>query len=254
MTSNAAPMALRVHALDRVEIICVQLTRPVAFLGVIGMLAVSGVTMIDVLSRWLFNHSLAATNEVIAMTFAVAVAACIPAGLALRVNLKVDLLEAKLSGRMKLWLTAIGDVLLTLFFLILAWHLAAFGYGLALQKRTTVILQWPQGPFMLAAAILLGVGVVVQAVLTLNSFRRALVCDRSNQPTSPAVRILLILVGAIALALIAIGIVDFQTLSRFARSYPATTVTLACILLWLVLLAYVPLAAVMGLIGICGTA
>ena len=95
MTTDAVPAPSRAHALDRLEAACVRATRPIAFLGVIGMLVVSGITMVDVLSRWLLNQSVAATNEMISMTFAVAVAACIPAGLALRVNLKVDLLETK---------------------------------------------------------------------------------------------------------------------------------------------------------------
>src|SRR5262245_48583846 len=100
------------HFLDRLEVWCIAAAKPVAFLGVIGMLVVSGMTMLDVLARWLFDSGVTALNEIVAMTFAVTVTACIPAGLAQRVNLKVDLFENALAGRWKSWLTAIGDVVL----------------------------------------------------------------------------------------------------------------------------------------------
>jgi tripartite ATP-independent transporter DctM subunit len=245
------------HWLDRLETLCIRLSRPVAFVGVIGMLAVSGLTMIDVLSRWLLDRSIAATNEVISMTFAVSIAACIPAGLALRVNLKVDLLESKLSPKWKAWLTAIGDVLLALFFLILAWRLAIYAADLAVQRRTTVILQWPQAPFMMSAAILLFFGVAVQAVVALNATRRAIVLHETAEDAASAsagVKIFVLAVGLVTVALIAVGLYDFRIIARFTQTNPAATVTLACVLLWVILLAYVPLAAVMGLIGIVGTA
>ena len=158
MTAQAISSKSALHPLDRIESICVRVTRPIAFLGVFGMLVVSGLTMVDVIARWLLNQSIAATNEVIAMTFAVAVCACIPAGLAQRVSLRVDLLEAKLSARWKAWLTAIGDIVLAVFFLILAWRVALYAIELGGQARTTIILRWPQAPFMFAAAVLLGAG------------------------------------------------------------------------------------------------
>jgi TRAP-type C4-dicarboxylate transport system permease small subunit len=71
---------------------CVVVTRPIAFLGVLGMLIAAGVTVVDVLLRWLASTAITALNEITAMVFAVAVAACIPAGLAGRVNLKIDIL------------------------------------------------------------------------------------------------------------------------------------------------------------------
>jgi C4-dicarboxylate transporter DctM subunit len=259
MTTGASKENHRwtVHPLARLEDICVLVTRPIAFLGVSGMLAVSGLTMVDVLARWIFNQSIAATNEVIAMTFAVAVCACIPAGLAQRVSLRVDLLEAKLSARWKAWLVAIGDIVLTVFFLLLAWRVALFAIGLSAQARTTIILRWPQAPFIFAAAALLGAGSVVQFAITLNSFRSAFTANgrtSTGLPASGTVKAFVLLVGAVTAALIVVGFIDFRSLARFAQVYPGTTVTFACALLWAILLSYVPLAAVMGLLGIAGTA
>ena len=42
------------------------------------------------------------------------------------------------------------------------------------QGRTTVILRLPLAPFMYAVSFLLGIGTLVQAVMTVNAIRRAL--------------------------------------------------------------------------------
>jgi tripartite ATP-independent transporter DctM subunit len=246
------------HRLDKLEALCVRVTRPIAFLGVIGMLVVSGITIVDVTGRWLFNQSLAALNEVISMTFAVAIAACIPAGLAQGVNLKVDLLEHALTGRWKAWLAVIGDLLLAVFFGLLAWRIGVYAGDLYDQGRVTVILGWRQAPFIYAAAILLAAGVAVQLIVAANALRRAIDEHAQNRfgETSGSLlgKIYVAAVAVAVAALIVIGIVNFPFLQKFAQSSPGWTVSLACILLWMVLLTLMPLAAVMGLTGLVGTA
>src|SRR5947207_4915842 len=118
------------------------------------MLIAAGITVADVLMRWLASTAITALNEITAMVFAVAVAACIPAGLAGGVNLKVDILARWLTGRAAALLDALGGVLLLLFFLVLTWRIAVFAGSLAEQGRTTLILGWPTAPFMYAVALL----------------------------------------------------------------------------------------------------
>ena len=55
------------------------------------MLGAAAVTVIDVLMRWLAGTAIFALNEIVAMAFGVAIAACIPAGVAGGVNLKIDI-------------------------------------------------------------------------------------------------------------------------------------------------------------------
>ena len=68
LTLPSAPSA----AADRLEHYCVVLTRPIAFIGVLGMLLAAGVTVVDVLMRWLASTAITALNEITAMVFAVA--------------------------------------------------------------------------------------------------------------------------------------------------------------------------------------
>src|SRR5215472_9879369 len=167
--SAAPPRALA--QIERMARFCVAVTRPIAFLGVLGMLIAAGVTVIDVLMRWLANTAITALNEITALVFAVAVAACIPAGLAGGVNLKIDLLARWLTGRVGAWLDALGALLLFVFFLLLTWRIAVYAESLVAQGRTTLILGWPIAPAMYAVAFLFGIGTLVQAVLTVNATR-----------------------------------------------------------------------------------
>jgi tripartite ATP-independent transporter DctM subunit len=244
------------HALDRLESWCVEVTRPIAFLGVIGMLIVSGVTMVDVLLRWTVASGVPALNEIVAMIFAVTVTACLPAGVAQGVNLKIDLLENLIVGRCSKWLGAFGMAMLLLFFVLLTMQITVLAGALASQGRTTVILGWPQAPFIYGVALLLAVTSAIQAIVLANSVRRALahVTQSGARETSRTMLVWVALVGGVVLALIVYGIVDFRALSRFASEQTGWTIGLACLLLWLLLLGLVPLAAVMGLMGLVGTA
>ncbi len=110
--------------LGRLEHICVVATRPIASIGVAGMLLGAGATVADVLLRWLFNSPLPALNEIVAMLFAVAITATLPAGLANKVNLRIDLLTRFMTRRLGQWLDAIGGIFLLVFFLVLTWQIA----------------------------------------------------------------------------------------------------------------------------------
>jgi C4-dicarboxylate transporter DctM subunit len=246
---------------------CVVLTRPIAFIGVLGMLIAAGITVADVLMRWLASTAITALNEITAMVFAVAVSACIPAGLAGGVNLKVDILARWLTARAAAWLDALGGVLLLLFFLVLTWRIAVFAGSLAEQGRTTLILGWPMAPFMSAVAVLLGIGTLVQVVVAVDAARRALMHEPTQVgPTrlahdngeqaegSPLVTAIVLAATIAAFALVIYGLIEFTWLSRWATQHVGLAVTIAFAVMWIFMLAQVPLAAVMGLTGIFGAA
>ncbi len=85
-----------------------RFTRWVAFLGLVGLLAVALGTMGDVLLRWLFNSPIEGFEEVSELTFAIIVAACFPAGLIQGHNITIRLLGKGLGRRADQWLEAFG--------------------------------------------------------------------------------------------------------------------------------------------------
>ena len=254
MTDVAPPLA-SMPVIERMEKLCVTATRPIAFVGVLGMLIAAGFTVIDVLMRWLANTAITALNEITAMVFAVAVAACIPAGLAGGVNLRIDLLARWLTGRVAAWLDALGALLLLTFFIILTWRIGGFAESLTNQGRTTIILQWPQAPSMYAVSVLLGIGSLVQAVIAARATQRALTHTREpSAGESPVVTLIAVVIAAAALALACFVLFDFAWVSRWAASNIGLAVTIAFTFMWILMLAQVPLAAVMGLTGVVGSA
>jgi tripartite ATP-independent transporter DctM subunit len=249
--TDLAPPIGALPAAGRLEQVCLTLTRPIAFVGVLGMLVAAAVTVADVLMRWLAATAIPALNEITAMVFAVAVAACMPAGLAGGVHLRIDLLARWITGPLAAWLDALGALLLLIFFLILTWRIGVFAGSLASQGRTTVILQLPQAPFMYAVSFLLGIGTLVQVVMLVSAVQRAWAGDRARVPDrSPLVTIVVLAVAAVMAALGALMLFDFALVARWTARNVGLAVTVAFVLMWLLMLAQVPLAAVMGLTGV----
>jgi tripartite ATP-independent transporter DctM subunit len=254
MASNVETAKAEPHLLEALERQCVVVTRPIAFIGVLGMLIVAGVTLADVLMRWLFNAPIPALNEVVSQVFAVAVAACIPTGLAQNVNLTVDILGRWLTGRLAAWLIAAGHVLLFLFVALLAWRIYLYAGSLLQQGRATVILHWPEAPFMYGVAALLAAGALVQLVVAANRVRHALSGAIETPAASALARNIVVAIALVSLALIVYGVVDFADMSDRAQAHAELTVAVFFVFLWAFLLGLMPLAAVMGMMGLAGTA
>lgn len=228
---------------DRLEQVLGDMSRVVAIACVCGMLFVAAVTMIDVLLRWFANEPIAAINEIIQMTFSVAISACIPAGMIQRVNLKIDLIARYFSPRTHAWLEVLGSACLWLFYAVLAWRILAYAVTLAQEGRTTVILGLPQAPFMYCVAILLGFGALVQAIIIVNEARRA--------ATHGAGGVMGACVAALAIALGAwLWVHNAAALSLWAQSHIGLTVTIVFVLMWLMTLVLIPIAAIMGIVGV----
>jgi tripartite ATP-independent transporter DctM subunit len=239
---------------DRLEKWLDGLARPLATLGVLGMLIAAGATVIDVLLRWLLRGGVVALNEITSMAFAVAITACIPAGLAGGVNLKIDIFSRWITGRLAIWLDALGAFSLVFFFAVLTRQIAVYAANLAAQGRTTVILGWPQAPFMYAVVVLLGIGTIVQAVVTINAVRKACSYDKPDTESYPVVTFIAGVLAFLVVALAAYAAFNFSGMSRWALNNPGSTVAIAFVMMWILMLGLMPLATLTGLIGIIGAA
>lgn len=254
--AEAAEGAAQRPLLDQLENICVWATRPIASIGVAGMLIAAVATVLDVLMRWIFNAPFVALNEVLAMVFAVAIAATIPAGLANKVNLRIDLLSRFMSPRLGKWLDAIGGAFLFLFLAVLTWQTDVYAGQLAAQGRRTVMLGLPEAPFIYGVAALFAVGGVVQLVVALNQFRHAAIHPppRPGEPTHPIFTKIALATGIITLALAAYVAFNIDQVSGWAQDHTGLEVLSGFLCLWLFMLGLVPLAASMALIGLVGSA
>ena len=151
---TAAQRGGAVSIIDQLETWLAALTRPLAWIGVLGMLAAATATVVDVLLRWLAGRGVLALNEIVSMVFGVAIAACIPAGVAGGINVKIDIFARWITGRLAAWLDVFRSACL-LFFAVLTYRIYVFTGTLYAQGRSTVILGWPMWPFISVADALL---------------------------------------------------------------------------------------------------
>lgn len=189
--------ALPVHG---IEAMLRRVAQPVAFAGVLGMLAVAGVTVAAVTLRWLGLGGIIAMNEIVGMLFAVAIAATLPAATAHRVHLKIDLLGGWMGPGLRRWMDLAGSLLLLLFVFLLAREVQAHAGRLTAGGRTTPILAWPVGPFIQAVAVLLWATAGVQAIIAALDLKRALAGPGSESGRTHPVIWLLLLATLAALA------------------------------------------------------
>lgn len=236
--------------------VLLAVTRPIAFLGVMGMLVVAGVTVTNVLMRWLFGGGIIGLNEIVEMIFVVAVMATLPAGTAQRVHLRVDLLGGYMSGRLSEGLSIAGGLLLTLFLAILGLEMFDYAQGMMEQARETQIRGWLIGPFIYVAAALGVLSAIVQAMLVAFDMIRMFASQPVSQSrrSHPAVLVLAFVCLTATTIIVLYALIDFEGLSRLVQLAPLHTATLAFVALWLFLLLLIPVSAVMGIVGIFGTA
>ena len=246
-------------------------TQRVAFVGVLAMLVVAFVQVTDVMLRWLFNNPISGLNEVIGLGIGVAVAATFPAGAAQRVNLTIDLLGSVINAKVLAWLKVFASLLLLLFYSVLAWRIGE--YALKLQERSaeTVFVHLPMAPFMWVIAVFLGAAGLVQFMALLVTLKYALAGvpdplgwsigqDAARPESRPRVQVSARALFVSALALFAGTALllyllhsNLQSLSALVQANAVTVATLVVVLLWVLLIMYVPLAATMGLLGFATT-
>lgn len=227
--------------------------------GVISIISISAALLgalsivMDVLGRWIFGTSVYALNEIMSTVFAIAIALTLPAGAALRVNLKIDLLGNLTGPRLTAWLKVAGAVMLGIFFGILAWRI----FGLAVryndQGRASALLQFPLASTYFAIAAAMAAAALVQVFNVIEDVTDALETDVGEGRTHPAVWLIVIAFLILTIGIAGWSIFDPNGYADYVFTYPGTAAIFGFVLLWLGVLLQLPLATVTALIGICGT-
>lgn len=236
------------------------------------MLAVTALTVADVMSRWLWGGSVPGLNEVLAMGLAATISSTFPAGAAGRINLAVDILASRFGERILLWLQAAGAFFLLVLYALLTWRIAFFANQLAERGVTTVILGWQQAPFIFIVAFFFGLTTLVQLVVALVALRNAIAghsmtaaagfsdfvkTDQASDVASKVSDGLLVAISVVAIVLTALLVFGAQALaiaaSASALSHGAIVGVSLFLLMWLLVLLVFPLGAAMALVGMVGS-
>lgn len=143
------------------------LARRLALLGFTGLLILALMTTADVLLRWLFKAPIQGVNDVSSVVMAVVIAACIPANLAMKQNIRVEVFGS-LGGRgVGQLLECLSSILTLVFIALIAWEFLPYAAALKANGDRTWVLGWPVWPWWSVAAVMIWLAVFVQAMVAL---------------------------------------------------------------------------------------
>lgn len=222
----------------------------IAATGVAVMLAIAAATVFDVaIYRALLDRSVLGLNEILQTVFAAALASALAGGVARRASLRADILLNAAAGRARLVADLAAEVLMLLFFLVLAfacWEQTARSVAMGAQ---TALLRIPTGPVVAAIAVFVTLCVPAQLINALIALR-ALVGWRS----ATGVLLTLALLVAGGSAVLASMLHGIEVASATAWSAPIVWALIVFAALWVLVLGGIPVAACLGFAGLLGTA
>jgi len=133
-----------------------------ALIGFAGLVVLASMTTMDALLRSFFSAPIQGVNDVSAVVMAVVIASCIPANLAERKNISVEVLGGVLGVRPNRWLRLLSSLVVLIFIAVMAWQFVPFTQGLHDSNRRTWVLAWTVWPWWGAATVFLVYATVIQ--------------------------------------------------------------------------------------------
>lgn len=147
--------------------------RVVALVGVIGLMVQGGLTLADVLLRWLANAPIRGLEDINGLVITIVIASCFPIVVARRQNVSIKFLGKLLGAAGERWLEVLSSTALLVFLVLIGWQLIAFIEELAESGRTTWLLQWPVTPYWIVATAVYALCVPVQLAIVLADVAKA---------------------------------------------------------------------------------
>lgn len=231
--------------LGELERKCIALARRIAVVALVGMLALSLLTMIDIALRFFFNTPITGLDEATQLVMAVIVSASLPIGIATRNHVTIDFFRRAIGPRWEAWLDAIGGALVLGMMTVLALRFGAYADRMMVRHEASAIVQLPLAPFWWAVTALIGICAALQTVVFLNELARALGAGRSGSS---------LLAGAliVAPALAATGVLYVTILQAGDALGPVTLAALAFAAMWIPLVIMIPVGVAMAYAGMAG--
>lgn len=158
-------------------------SQTLALIGFAGLLGLAVMTSLDVLLRWLAGTPIQGVNDVSAVVMAVVISACIPANLAMKQNISVEVFGSLAGGRAKNALGAFASLVTLIFIILVAWQIVPYTASLRTNGDRTWVLAWPVWPWWTAASVMMIFAAVVQLVVFLADL--AALVRGGNGPPEP---------------------------------------------------------------------
>lgn len=246
---------MRQRALGRIEAGINALSRVAAFIGVVGMLIIGILTAFDVIIlRSIFNAPIPGSNEFLSTIFAVAIAAVLVSGLAERASLEIDFLKNAVGEHAAGWMRVFGHTLFLLILCLTTWRVAIYAINAIELGKITMVLQWPMWPFLIAITFFFALCVPVQFVVVLSMIAERLSPTEEHTGGGVDRPILAVFALLVVSALALVAAVYFGTVALqpvFRASSTAFSISIF-VLLWVLILLFVPVAAALIICAVVG--
>lgn len=150
-------------ALARLDARVARASLLVSWIATGALLLVCFAVLGDVLLRWLLGRPIHGLEDATGLVVTIAIAACLPAGFALRSNITVTTLGTLAGPRARRVLDAFGHLLAFTFVALVAWQLGVHAGDVG--PRRTMIAALPEAPAWRIVLVLAVVAAAVQAVV-----------------------------------------------------------------------------------------
>lgn len=167
--------------LSRLDAWTIRATRVVALFGLAALLVIAFATLADVGARWIFLSPILGVYDISTLFISVAMAACFPAAMAERRNIRVEFVADMVPLRVRLGFDVIAHLLLLGFLGLLAWQLWIYTGELIGDGETSYTLGVPVGPWWIATTGFFLVCVPVQVLVTCVALRDLIAGTDSTQ-------------------------------------------------------------------------
>ena len=136
----------------RVEHYMLLVTRAAAVLGVFFLLMVALLSVADIIVREIQGRPIRGANDIARLLTIIVIAACFPAGLLERRQIKVSLMGSLLPPLANRALEVMGALLTLLMFAFIAYYVTLYAQRVTASAEYTMVLNAPIAPWWWAAS------------------------------------------------------------------------------------------------------
>lgn len=164
-----------------------RIARAVALIGLAGLVLIAGLTVADVLGRWLFHMPLNGARDFSQVSIVVVVAACFPAAVIDRQHITIRFLGEWLGPRAAVWLDAFGAAVLFLVLAVVAWQFVVYTGELIRENQHTWIIRLQYYPWWIVGTALFAITAILQLLIVVVQIVRA-ICGQSARDDAERIR------------------------------------------------------------------
>jgi len=151
-----------------------RIARAVALIGLAGLVLIAGLTVADVLGRWLFHMPLNGARDFSQVSIVVVVAACFPAAVIDRQHITIRFFGEWLGPRAAAWFDVFGAALLFLVLAVVAWQFTIYTGELIHENQHTWIVGLQYYPWWIVGTALFAIAALLQFLIVVVQVLRAI--------------------------------------------------------------------------------